>query len=248
MTAIAYVKKEGGSISPLLLQIATDLLLLAEKKLVRILPVFVPTDENILADAASRFQSLPDWHLLPSVFHLICLRWGMPQIDLFATEDSTQLIRFYAWGQTLKAEAFDALLQLWDFDLAYLFPPPALLPRVLNKIALSSGNFILITPFWPSQKWFPPLLDLQIQDVRRLPLLPDVVVDLTTGTPPRKLSLLHLLAWKITGGSTLLPCQTNLSVSSPEVGGSHHQPDTTPPGDRLKTFSLPNDFLSIKSI
>jgi hypothetical protein len=31
------------------------------------LPVFIPTGENILADAVSRFQEIPDWQLHPSV-------------------------------------------------------------------------------------------------------------------------------------------------------------------------------------
>ena len=72
MTAISYVKKEGGTTSPILLQIASDILLLAEQLRLRILPAYVPTDENLVADAASRFQSIPDWHLLPSVFNRIC--------------------------------------------------------------------------------------------------------------------------------------------------------------------------------
>ena len=60
MTAISYVKKEGGTISLILLQIATDILLLAEQLQLRILPAYVPTDENLIADAASWFQSIPD--------------------------------------------------------------------------------------------------------------------------------------------------------------------------------------------
>ena len=118
------------------------------------------------------FQSLPDWHLHPSVFQPIC-QWGIPQIDLFATSSSTQLTRFFAWGQASEAEAFDALMRIWDFELAYAFPPP-LLPRVLSKMELSMGEFILITPFWRTQKWFP------ILEVRRPPLLLEIVVNLTT--------------------------------------------------------------------
>ena len=248
MTAISYIKKEGGKVSPTLLQIATDILLLADQMQLRILPAYVPTDENILADAASRFQSLPDWHLLPSVFNLICQRWGLPEIDLFATESSTQLTRFFAWGQARTAEAFDALLQPWRFRLAYAFPPPPLLPRVLGKIAESTGEFLLITPLWRAQKWFPLLLAMDIWEVRRLPLLPDLVVDLMTGSPPHKLGLLHLLAWRILGGSTLLPSRTNPSALSPEAGANHLPIDMTLRGGRSKIFCLPEKFLSIRSI
>ena len=248
MTAISYIRREGGTVSPVLLQIATDILLLADQMQLRILPAYVPTDENLLADAASRFQSLPDWHLLPSIFSLICRRWGTPEIDLFATESSTQLTRFFAWGQARTAEAFDALLQPWNFRMAYAFPPPPLLPRVLNKIAVSTGEFILITPLWKTQKWFPLLLEMDILEVRRLPLLPDLVVDLTTASPPHKLGPLHLLAWRILGGSTHLPSRTSPSTSLPGAGANLHPTDMTQHGDPSKIFCLPEEFLSIKSI
>ena len=247
-TAMAYVKKEGGTISQSLLQIATQLLLLAEEKQIRILPVYVPSEENLLADAASRFQSLPDWHLNPSVFNMICHRWGSPVIDLFATDLSSQLPRFFAWGQSQRAEAFDALLQPWAFTLAYAFPPPALLPRTLNKIAVSQGEFLLVVPFWPTQKWFPVLLEMNILEVRRLPLLPDIVTDLTTQSPPRNLSLLHLLVLKISGGSTHRQSLTTRSGSLPEVGEDLQPHGMTQSGERSRIFSLPDEFRSIKLI
>jgi hypothetical protein len=57
-TALAYIKKEGGMCSTLVL--AVKALVLAHQMSVRILPVYIPTEENILADAASRFQEIPD--------------------------------------------------------------------------------------------------------------------------------------------------------------------------------------------
>jgi hypothetical protein len=67
-TALAYFKKEGGTCSLQVLEIAEKILVKANQMSVRILPVFIPTGENILADAASRFQEIPDWQLHPSVF------------------------------------------------------------------------------------------------------------------------------------------------------------------------------------
>jgi hypothetical protein len=49
-----------------------------------------PHGENILADAASRFQEIPDWHLHPFVFRAITTRWGLPKINLFASNASKQ--------------------------------------------------------------------------------------------------------------------------------------------------------------
>ena len=56
----------------------------------------------MLADAASRFSTLPDWHLPPATFRLIVSRWGLPEVDLFASAESAQVRRFYAWGATRR--------------------------------------------------------------------------------------------------------------------------------------------------
>ena len=121
MTALAYVRKEGGTSLPLL-QVASEVLLLADSFQIKILPVYVPSVQNLHADFASRFKELPDLHLLPAVFQRMCNRWGIPEIDLFASPDSHQLPRFFAWGSSMTPEAFDTLSHLWAFDLTYLFP------------------------------------------------------------------------------------------------------------------------------
>jgi hypothetical protein len=91
-TALAYVKKEGGTCSPQVLEITEKILVKAHQMSIRILLVFIPTGENILADAASRFQEIPDWQLHPLVFRAISARWGPPTIDLFASRASKQEI------------------------------------------------------------------------------------------------------------------------------------------------------------
>ena len=84
-TALAYVKKQGGTCSLPLLQVAAEVLLLADNLGVSVLPVYIPSEQNLHADFASRFKDLPDLHLLPSVFQRMYSRWGTPEIDLFAS-------------------------------------------------------------------------------------------------------------------------------------------------------------------
>ena len=79
---------------------------------IKILPVYIPSEQNLLAGSVSRFRDLPDLHLLPAVFQRMCNRWGIPEIDLFASIDSHQLPRFFAWGWSMTVEAFDALSHL----------------------------------------------------------------------------------------------------------------------------------------
>ena len=246
MTSMAYVRRKGGTISRPLLLLARQILLLAHRRQIRILPVFASSEENLLADAASRFTTPCDWALPLTSFRRIVQRWTLPEIDLFASPKSALILRYFAWGEAPDAAALDALAQPWTFSLAYAFPPPALLLRVIRKIAASSGVFLLVTPFWPAQTWYPAILALQVLDVRRLPLQPEVI-DLTTGLPPLRTPL-PLLVWRILGGSEGSPSRTTHSASSAEVGVPPRQLATTPSGARSRISSVPEEFSFFPSI
>jgi hypothetical protein len=182
--ALAHIRNEGGLKGKRLLEEAERILLLFHQRQLRIMPAFIPTEENVRADAASRFQLVPDWHLDPRVFRRISSLWDPLQIDLFASRQSTQTTqttRFMSWRAADSPEAIDALSMRWDFALAYLFPPILLLKRVVRKLELSRGTFLLVTPYWEAQTWFACLQALQVQDVRRLPYHNELVVDLSTG-------------------------------------------------------------------
>jgi hypothetical protein len=69
--ALAHIRKEGGLRGRALLEGAERIILLLHQCQLRILPAFIPLEENVQADAASRFQLVSDWHLDPQVFQLI---------------------------------------------------------------------------------------------------------------------------------------------------------------------------------
>jgi hypothetical protein len=248
-TALAYIKKEGGTVSPQVLAEAEKALVVAHQMSVRSFPVYIPTEENILADAASRFQEIPDWSLHPNVFQAITARWGFPMIDLFASNASKQTKRFYSWNVFDNPERVDALSQRWDFPRAYAFPPVALLKRVVKKKETLRGTFILISPLWEAQMWLALLLTLKVLEVRRLPFLEDLVTDLTMGKPPLILHNLRLDAWRICGGSTLSrTSQATPRISSRQGGAQPQRIDTTEPGKSLRDFFIPPKFHWIKLV
>ena len=53
----------------------------------------------------------------------------------------------------------------------YAFPPFSLLPRVLAKIRYDKALVLLIAPVWPTQSWYPLLLQLSTVQPILLPLL-----------------------------------------------------------------------------
>jgi hypothetical protein len=143
-----------------------------------------------------------------SVFRTICAALGTPQIDFFASKASSQTCRFFSWNALDRPEAVDALSQVWDFDLAYAFPPVLLLRQVAKKLESSRGVFLLVTLFWEAQLWFPYILTLNVIFVRRLSFSTDLLLDLTTGSPPPILKNLQLVVWRILGGAGISPCPT----------------------------------------
>jgi hypothetical protein len=87
-TALAHIRKEGGLRGRALLEGAERILLLAHQRQLRLLPAYIPSEENVQADTASRFQLVPDWHLALRVFHQISALRVPPQIDLFTSRQS----------------------------------------------------------------------------------------------------------------------------------------------------------------
>ena len=73
-TAVAYLRKEGGTRSPLLNALAQAILRWSESLSIRLAPQFLPGSNNVLADALSRPHQLPhsEWSLNMTVYRSLC--------------------------------------------------------------------------------------------------------------------------------------------------------------------------------
>ena len=69
-TAVSYLRKAGGTRSPLLNTLAQEVLRWTESLSIRLAPQFLPGSNNVLADALSRPHQLPrtEWSLNMTVF------------------------------------------------------------------------------------------------------------------------------------------------------------------------------------
>ena len=188
-TAVAYLRKEGGTRSPLLNSLAQEILRWTESLSIRLAPQFLPGSQNVLADALSRPHQLPhsEWSLNMDVFLSLRRLWPV-QIDLFATSDNRRCSIYFSPLHDTMSAGTDALLQSWDGLQAYAFPPVPLIPRVLAKLRASSGTELtLVAPHWAQRLWFADLLQLSLappvvlpsrRDLLRLPrsrhLYPDL--------------------------------------------------------------------------
>ena len=140
-TAVAYLRKEGGTRSPLLNTLAQAILHWSESLSICLAPQFLPGSNNVLADALSRPHQLPhsEWSLNVTVFQSLRRLWPV-QIDLFATSENHRCSIYFSPFRDLMSAGTDAFLQSWDGLQAYAFPPVAIIPRVLAKLRASTGT------------------------------------------------------------------------------------------------------------
>ena len=179
-TAVASLRKVGGTRSLLLTTLAPEFLRWTESLSIRLAPQFIPGSNNVLADALSRPHQLPlsEWSLNLTVFYSLRRLWPV-QIDLFATSDNHRCSIYFSPFRDPMSAGADAFLQSWDGLQAYTFPPVAIIPRVLVKLRASTGTELtLVVPHWAQRPWFSDLLQLSLahpvilparQDLLRLP-------------------------------------------------------------------------------
>ena len=150
-TALAYLKKQGGTQSSTLNALAQTVLRLCEVSRVQLLPQFIPGRLNVLADSLSRQSQVigSEWTLCSEAFSQLLRQWPAT-INLFATALNHRLPVYFSLMVDPQSAGTDAILQSWDGLQAYVFPPFSLISRVLAKVRQSWGlELTLVAPFWP---------------------------------------------------------------------------------------------------
>ena len=202
-TAVAYLRKEGGTRSPLLNSLAQEILRWTESLSIRLAPQFLPGSQNVLADALSRPHQLPhsEWSLHRDVFQSLRRLWPV-QIDLFATSDNHRCSIYFSPLHDPESAGTDAFLQSWDGLQAYAFPPVSLIPRVLAKLRASSGTELtLVAPHWAQRPWFADLLLLSLAPPVALPSRRDLLRLPRSRHLYPDLHRLRLHAWRLSSAS-----------------------------------------------
>jgi hypothetical protein len=239
MTVVAYINKQGGTRSVSLCREVSKLLRWCTIRGITLLAVHLPGRDNVLADALSRRgQGLTaepgvrgasvEWRLDPRVCNQIFSRLDRPHIDLFASHENYQLPNYFSRKVDQGAVGWEALSLSWAGLIGYAFPPIALIPRVLNKVAQTDSCVVLlIAPWWPRQTWFVLLTSLLIREPVRLPEREGL---LSLPAPPwvvplRTIQSLHLAVWTISSSHSKRRDFLRRLPSSQERQGDL-QPDT----------------------
>jgi hypothetical protein len=200
-TAMAHVNHMGGTRSEELSRAAEQLWCFALTNKMRLQATHIPGELNTEADEESRQgPDSQDWMLNREIFHQLNQWWGPFQIDLFASRANAQLHRFFSWRPDPFATGIDAFQQDWTNLHAYANPPWILMPRVLTKIRRDKASVLLIAPVWPSQPWYPTLLQMLVDQPWLLPQREDLFLPGFLGNqPPVNAPQWQVAAWPLSG-------------------------------------------------
>ena len=83
-----------------------------------------------------------------------------PTIDLFATRINTQLRTFVSYRPNPNCVAVNAFLINWEKEKFYAFLPFVCLSKTLQKIYQDKAKSILTALDWPSQPFYPRLIEI----------------------------------------------------------------------------------------
>ncbi|XP_063982734.1 uncharacterized protein LOC135165400 [Diachasmimorpha longicaudata] len=196
-TVVAYIRNQGGTRSLVLLNLVKELLLFLDQHNIRLVPFFLPGRYNTIADRLSRSLTLPDWHLSDEILEGIFQKWGKPEVDLFASAQSKIVPRYVSIDAMDREALFtNAFSRPWNVSLAWVFPPPPLIPKVLHHLNTATGIFLLVVPRWEATFWRGDLKSRALDAPLKLMNLENHLVDLSTGVPPQELKELFLEVWK----------------------------------------------------
>ena len=93
----------------------------------------------------------------------------LPTIHLFASKISHQLPNYVSWRPDPGAVAIDAFHLSWKERVPYMFTPFSLISRGLQKIQRENVQGVIVVPKWPTQTWWPVLMQMLTDNPTLLP-------------------------------------------------------------------------------
>ena len=138
--------------------------------------VWIPRDENTLADHLSRCQDCDDWYISTKYFEILDRKWGPHTVDRFSTHYNNRCKRFNSRWWVPGTEAVDCFDQCWSGEINWIVPPPRLIIHCIRKLEADKACCTSVVPKWQFAPFWPFITDLNghyksfIKEVDTLPL------------------------------------------------------------------------------
>lgn len=226
MVAIKYLNKMGGR-KYILNELTRKIWKWCAERNIWITVFHIPTKMNIRADTLSRVGKAltedMEWALDQSIFELLQLKMGKCDTDLFASANNHKLDKYISYMPDKKAYAVNAFSISWKHEFNYAFPPFSQLGHLLQKMCEDNADMIVIAPIFPSQPWFPRLLEQISGQCYVLPRTHQIL-QLPGTTKTHRLTKMRLAAFKLSGNPLCVQdYQSKLQTSSCMHGDQQQQ-------------------------
>ena len=140
-TAVSYINNMGGSKSPQLNTLATDMWHWCIDRNIWLSAVHIAGKLNTTADHNSRqFSDRHEWSLGTKYFEDISHSFPELEIDLFASRLNNKLEKYCSWKPDPGCTFVDAFTTDWSNLKFYAFPPFSLIQRCVQKIIKDKGD------------------------------------------------------------------------------------------------------------
>ena len=159
MTVFHYLRKKGGTRANLNAETAR-VINLQVKHDVEIIPHYISSEENYIADRLSRLAGINVRTIDDRFFQQIEKKWGPFSADLFADSTRAKLPVAFKFDQ-----GQNALWDPWPRGTLYAFPPPRLILPLLTRLMNQPTKMVMVTPGWQSAIWWPALQTLSMEKV-----------------------------------------------------------------------------------
>ena len=123
----------------------------------KVIPCWLPREENELADAISKFRDTDDWGIDGETFFYIQEKFGCLDVDRFAHTSNAKLPRFDARFHCPGCETVNTFTASWSHDFNWWCPPISLIADTLKHAKLCRASGVLCIPEWPSAYFWPLL-------------------------------------------------------------------------------------------
>jgi hypothetical protein len=148
-----------GSMKPDLNLVALEIFQACLRYDIDITVDWVPRELNQDADDLSKIEDCDDWSVSGTIFEYINKVYGPFTIDLFASNLTHKLGRFYSKYWCEGSLGVDAFAYDWGTEFSWVVPPPQLAGKVLNHMRLCKAAGVLLLPKWCSAAYWPILHD-----------------------------------------------------------------------------------------
>ena len=146
-----------GSMKPDLQETTEGIVDLCAKYDVIITPIWVPREENQLADYLSKLTDADDWGIHPHIFQWVSSIWGPFTVDRFATWYNAKCSRFNSRFWNPGCEGIDAFSLNWHRENNWVTPPPNQIVRAWKHFQICKAKGALVIPLWKGAVFWPSL-------------------------------------------------------------------------------------------